>query len=716
MDFTRNPAYEAIVPRPSAAEEAALEESIKRHGQLFPIILSRDPKTNKTFILDGYTRYNILKRLGIEPKTEYRSFETTEEIHFVISTNLFRRHLSDYQKVMLSRPLLDLEAKLAVKRKREGTLAPFGAKGKTSAKVARLVGVSPRTYERILFILDHGTDKEKESVASGRTKPSYAEKQIRKRNQIIEQCSFAPGKFSVVYIDPPWKYRNQVANSPSYNTLDTPEIISFADNNGRKITDLFADDCVVYMWTTGPKMEDSFTILRNWNLQFSTNIVWVKLRKDQIKFLNGYRTKSATEQLFIATKGNPPTPLPENIPPGLVFAESTRHSKKPDVFYDIIEAAHPNQNKIEIFARNTRKGWSVFGNPSEIIEKTDEQTSKQNTLDSHSKFSESDADQKFSKEHSAIKQSIKHVSILDATTVAQWDIDDYKQLTNWDEVEFDGWKLPGTDDAHYWCGQFVTMGCLNSDHPKHKECGGKVYVRRYQRHCYRKNCNKCYKRWIARQANTATKRVEEYQKQTGAAVTHVVLSISQNDSRASIKKLKQKARMILKEIGITSFALIFHPFRRKGLQWYASPHFHVIGTGKIPFGKIQKAFWKYGWFIKEKGNRNSVFSTFYYLMAHAGVKKGVHTLSWGGSLSYSKLRVPKTKKQNKCPLCEEPLVEIIHEDGGYFSKNEVFEGLMFSDGWHVVDAARESSFEPIKFDYSPIGVVNDAVRMLAECS
>ena len=44
---------------------------------------------------------------------------------------------------------------------------------------------------------------------------------------------------------------------------------------------------------------------------------------------------------------------------------------------------------------------------------------------------------------------------------------------------------------------------------------------------------------------------------------------------------------------------------------------------------------------------------------HAGVKKGFHSLTWFGDLSYSKLIMPKYENElNLCPYCSEKMVRI----------------------------------------------------------
>ncbi|MFA5234553.1 MAG: MT-A70 family methyltransferase [Sulfurimonas sp.] len=45
--------------------------------------------------------------------------------------------------------------------------------------------------------------------------------------------------------------------------------------------------------------------------------------------------------------------------------KSIRHSQKPEVAYKMIEDFYPTQNKLELFARQKRTGWDVWGNEVE---------------------------------------------------------------------------------------------------------------------------------------------------------------------------------------------------------------------------------------------------------------------------------------------------------------------------------------------------------------
>lgn len=75
-----------------------------------------------------------------------------------------------------------------------------------------------------------------------------------------------------------------------------------------------------------------------------------------------------------------------------------------------------------------------------------------------------------------------------------------------------------------------------------------------------------------------------------------------------------------------------------------------------------KCIWKIGWYVKEVGERNSVFQTFCYLLSHCGIQKDYQAVTWFGSLSYSKLHVPKEPRITKCPLCNEEFQKICYEE------------------------------------------------------
>ena len=88
----------------------------------------------------------------------------------------------------------------------------------------------------------------------------------------------------------------------------------------------------------------------------------------------------------------------------------------------------------------------------------------------------------------------------------------------------------------------------------------------------------------------------------------------------------------------------------------------MVGFGWLDH--IVENYKKSGWVVKNKGERNSNYGTIRYILSHAGIKKGFHTLTWFGDLSYSKLSMPNYENEsNLCPYCSEKMVRVLTCDG-----------------------------------------------------
>jgi len=264
-------------------------------------------------------------------------------------------------------------------------------------------------------------------------------------------------------------------------------------------------------------------------------------------------------------------------------------------------------------------------------------------------------------------------------------IEEHQFLTNWINVEHDGWRLPATQEPHYWCGIWKTVGCLNSERHDRLGYGRRNYVKQFQRSCYRGSCKTCYRKWIARESNKATRRIQTYSDLSKEKPIHVLLSVPSSQHDLPVKLLRKKMSDIFKKIKMTGAMVIFHAFRfhQRTREFYYSPHFHLVGFGRV--FSISEAFVKYGWFIKNMGERESVFQTVSYLMSHCGIKKHYHAVTWIGRLSYSKLKVEKEPPLTQCPCCGEKFVEIYH-DGIHpvVPPGKMYEGLVDELDWHEV--------------------------------
>ena len=162
-------------------------------------------------------------------------------------------------------------------------------------------------------------------------------------------------EFDVIYADPPWSYddydnpRGGVAKH--YDTMDIEDI---------KALDVpAAEDAVLYMWGTVTHVPEAVDVIRAWGFEHKTQAVW-----DKQHFGSGWWFRGQHELLYVATRGDV-SPPPEHARRSSVFrAPRGEHSAKPEAVRTHIEQAHPDARKLEMFARDGKVGWDLWGDES----------------------------------------------------------------------------------------------------------------------------------------------------------------------------------------------------------------------------------------------------------------------------------------------------------------------------------------------------------------
>jgi len=264
--------------------------------------------------------------------------------------------------------------------------------------------------------------------------------------------------------------------------------------------------------------------------------------------------------------------------------------------------------------------------------------------------------------------------------------EEMKQISNWSIITYKGWELPGREEPTQLCGSWYTIGCTNLEGHKHdSQARGKYYISRKQRFCYRARCQRCKLKWMYRESNAATRRLEKYEKDNNKKAKHIIVSPPPWVLSQPLEKLRKEAIRILKEVKADGGIIVIHPFKtdHKTGNLYDAPHFHAIGFGWVE--GLAEAYKKNGWRVIPMKPRDSIFATVLYQLSHAGIKKGKHTLVWFGKLSYSELKVDYEPEKQICPVCERKLEELTYFYAGKPPPPDV-EIAMFVDpeGWKPV--------------------------------
>jgi len=163
-------------------------------------------------------------------------------------------------------------------------------------------------------------------------------------------------RYAVIYADPPWRYdHSPTAARRVENVFPTMDVGAIA---ALPVAGIAAEDSILFLWSPAPKLVEALRVMEAWQFRYVTCLVWAKTGALGM----GYRARVEHELLLLGTKGDPPTPSPRDRPRSVVVAPRGRHSEKPDAFYTIIEKAYPGASRIELFARQARRGWDAWGN------------------------------------------------------------------------------------------------------------------------------------------------------------------------------------------------------------------------------------------------------------------------------------------------------------------------------------------------------------------
>lgn len=168
------------------------------------------------------------------------------------------------------------------------------------------------------------------------------------------------GKYRIIYADPPWKYGEEQHSiqdtvqktvlqnhypSMTLGQICALDIIGLADSNA-----------VLFLWTTCPKLEEAFEVIKAWGFTYKAQMIW-----DKIKHNVGHYVSVRHELLLIATRGSCLPDIPKLFD-SVQSIERGRHSEKPEEFRRIIDTLYSHGKRIELFARKTTENWDAWGN------------------------------------------------------------------------------------------------------------------------------------------------------------------------------------------------------------------------------------------------------------------------------------------------------------------------------------------------------------------
>ena len=347
--------------------DEAFIESIRNNGIREPLVIKNDG-----VIISGHKRYHAAIEIGLaEVPVRFEEYNSeVEEREAFIDYNRYRE--KTFSQLMSEAEFIEETERIKSKERQLAQLKRGGEKqtpvreifperetGRTRDKVASQIGIgSGKHYEKAKKIWQEaksGNETAKKLVGNidkGRITIHSAYKSINQK----EEISLPPlpqGRYEIILADPPWRYEfsetSMRAIENQYPTMDLEQI--------KELDIPAADDSVLFLWATAPKLEEALQVLNAWGFTYKTCAVWDKEKKGM-----GYWFRGQHELLLVGVKGKPKTPDPASRFPSVIQEKRTEHSSKPQVLYPMIEKMFPGKKYVELFARKNRQGWDSWGN------------------------------------------------------------------------------------------------------------------------------------------------------------------------------------------------------------------------------------------------------------------------------------------------------------------------------------------------------------------
>jgi N6-adenosine-specific RNA methylase IME4 len=182
------------------------------------------------------------------------------------------------------------------------------------------------------------------------------------------------GHFGAILADPPWGFKtwSQATDRGAdhhYSVMKTEDICALP------VCDVAAENSVLFVWICWPQLLDAIDVINSWGFTYKTcGFSWIKANNTQPDFFQaelkaemklGYWTRANSEVCLLATRGQPKR-VNADVRQGIV-APSREHSRKPDGIHERIERLVGGPY-LELFARQQRPGWTVWGNQTDKFE------------------------------------------------------------------------------------------------------------------------------------------------------------------------------------------------------------------------------------------------------------------------------------------------------------------------------------------------------------
>lgn len=219
--------FKALIPPLKDEEWEGLERSILEDGIRDPLVLWGD------ILVDGHNRYEIAQLHDVPFSTVQKEFDSRDDAKLWIYRNqLSRRNLNDFQRIEITHKCEDAVRAKAAERQSPGvnqytdrSVEILPPTSKARDELGSMAGVSGKTYEHAVTVLESAPEQVTEATRSGDLSINAAYQVTRmeqdEQDEIAQRIESGENPREVVR---EVKNRPHVANNSGNNEWYTPSV------------------------------------------------------------------------------------------------------------------------------------------------------------------------------------------------------------------------------------------------------------------------------------------------------------------------------------------------------------------------------------------------------------------------------------------------------------------------------------------------------------
>lgn len=201
-------------------------------------------------------------------------------------------------------------------------------------------------------------------------------------------------KFQIIVADPPWPAKDELKMSKTKRGASSQyDVLTIEAIKSLKVKDISDKDAVLALWVPSWLLQEGLDVMKAWGFKQKQTHIWVKTKKsplqslaktlvtaiksDKKSFLQlfddfdmsnvlscflGRLFRQTHEICLIGTRGSVYKQLKNKSQRSVHFGYNLKHSAKPENLQDMLNIMFPQAEKLELFARRSKLGWTCRGN------------------------------------------------------------------------------------------------------------------------------------------------------------------------------------------------------------------------------------------------------------------------------------------------------------------------------------------------------------------